>query len=285
MASPEWEGHSPDTLAHLARKHKLSSFVPAAPVTLLVSMEGEGENASFLDCKMIERTPQTVGVNNQTAGVNNRTPTCVSPFMQPTNERSAPKEFDNRGEGENSAELTMRMLAALEGINTKLDLRLLPPGSFPRSTETPAHGPTGTVPRCAPEGSANMQLSYSVSSMPQSSTTVQLLPAAACAPVGSASAPWMNPPALSTRQAHAENETHLTGRSLMHQGQCSHVAMHTFVGFSSPLVSPMPLNDLGTMLLLRPHQGISMSWDSEAAFAAVVSVVSQSHNSLFYALY
>ncbi|MGH8965359.1 MAG: hypothetical protein ACRDXB_08530, partial [Actinomycetes bacterium] len=46
------------------------------------------------------------------------------------------------------------------------------------------------------------------------------------------------------------------------------MATHTFVGFSSPLVSPTPLNDPGTAPLLRPHQGISTSWDSEAAFAA-----------------
>ncbi|KAJ2608206.1 hypothetical protein H4S08_004539 [Coemansia sp. RSA 1365] len=64
MASPDREGHSPDTLARLACKRKLSSFVPVAPVALPVSMEGEGENTSFLDCKMIEGTPQTMGANN-----------------------------------------------------------------------------------------------------------------------------------------------------------------------------------------------------------------------------
>ncbi|KAJ2607677.1 hypothetical protein H4S08_004744 [Coemansia sp. RSA 1365] len=78
----------------------------------------------------------------------------------------------------------------------------------------------------------------------------------------------MNPPPLSTRWVHAENETHQLGRSSPHQGQHSHVAMHTFVGFLSQLNSLMPLNDLGTAPLLHPHQGISTSWDSEAAFAA-----------------
>ncbi|KAJ2608205.1 hypothetical protein H4S08_004538 [Coemansia sp. RSA 1365] len=198
------------------------------------------------------------------AEVNNRTPTRVSPFVQPTNERSAPREIDNRGEGGISAELTMRMLAALEGINANLDSRLPPPSSFSGSTETPTYEPTGTVPHRAPEGSANMQLPYSVSSMPQSSTTVQPPPAAARAPVGSTSAPQMNPLALSTRRAHAENKTHPPGCSSMHLGQRSHVATPTFVGFSSQLVSPTPLNDSGTVPLLRPHQGISTSWDSEA---------------------
>ncbi|KAJ2607552.1 hypothetical protein H4S08_004782 [Coemansia sp. RSA 1365] len=268
MASPDREGHSPDTMACLARKRKLSSFVPVAPVALPVSTEGEGENASFLDCKVIEGTPQTVGANNQTAGVNNCTPMRVSPFVQPTNERSAPREFDNCREGGISTELALRMLAALEGINTKLDSRLPPPGSFAGSTETPAYGPTGTVPHRAPEGSATMQQPYSVSRAPQSSATVQPPPAAARAPVDSASVPLMNPPPLSTGRVPADNEPHPPGRSSAHQGQRSRVATHTFVGFSSLLISPTPLNDPGTAPLLRPHQGISMSWDSEAVFAA-----------------
>ncbi|KAJ2607749.1 hypothetical protein H4S08_004716 [Coemansia sp. RSA 1365] len=104
--------------------------------------------------------------------------------------------------------------------------------------------------------------------MPQSSTTVQPSPASARAPVGSASAPRMNPLPLSTGRVHAENETHPPGRNSSHQGQRSHVAMHTFVGFLLPLVSPTLLNDLSTALLLRPQQGISTSRVSEAAFAA-----------------
>ncbi|KAJ2607761.1 hypothetical protein H4S08_004712 [Coemansia sp. RSA 1365] len=157
-------------MALLARKRELSSLVPVAPIALPVSMEGEGENVSFLECEIIEKTPRIVGANNQIAG-----------------------------------------LAALKGINTKLDSRLPPPSSFSGSTKTRAHRPTGMVLHRAPEGSTNMQLLYSVSGMPQSSTTVQLPPAAARVPVGSASAPQINPPALSTGRAYAENETHLPG--------------------------------------------------------------------------
>ncbi|KAJ2607427.1 hypothetical protein H4S08_004830 [Coemansia sp. RSA 1365] len=48
-------------MAHLAHKCKLRSFIPVAPIALQVSLEGEGKNAAFVDCKIIEGTPQTVG--------------------------------------------------------------------------------------------------------------------------------------------------------------------------------------------------------------------------------
>ncbi|KAJ2607297.1 hypothetical protein H4S08_004877 [Coemansia sp. RSA 1365] len=228
MASPEKKGYSPDTMACLTHKRKLNSFTPAALVALLVSLEGESENASCLDCKMIEGTPQIVGINNQTAGVNNRTPMCVSPNVQPANEHSTPREFDNRIEGRISAVLTMRMLATLERINAKLDSPLLLPGSYSGSTETLSLEPTSMVLHCVPEGSANIQHPYLATHMPQTSATVQPLPATAWAPVGSASTPQMNPLPLSTGWVHAENETHLPDRSSLHQGQCSCVVTHTF---------------------------------------------------------
>ncbi|KAJ2607678.1 hypothetical protein H4S08_004745 [Coemansia sp. RSA 1365] len=152
MASPKKERQSLDTMACLAHKRELSSFVPAAPIALLVRIEGEGKNSLFLDCKMIEGTPQTMGANNQTAGVNNHTPMHISPFVQPPNERSTPRGFSG-------------------------------------STETPVYRPTSTVPHGVPEGSANMQQPYSIPRMLQSSATVQLPPAIAHVPEGSASVP------------------------------------------------------------------------------------------------
>ncbi|KAJ2607282.1 hypothetical protein H4S08_004880 [Coemansia sp. RSA 1365] len=68
MALPKKEGYSPDIMANLECKRKLHLFIPVAHLALLVSQEGESENAMFLDCEMVEETPQTMGVNNQIAG-------------------------------------------------------------------------------------------------------------------------------------------------------------------------------------------------------------------------
>ncbi|KAJ2609358.1 hypothetical protein H4S08_004087 [Coemansia sp. RSA 1365] len=128
-------------MARLARKRKLSSYIPVAPAALLVSLDSEGKNAVFLDCEMIVVTPLTTGVNNCT-------PMHISPIVQLANKCSLPREFDNRGEGRFSAELAMKMLVALEGINTKLDSCLPPPDSYSGSTETASFASTSTVLYC-----------------------------------------------------------------------------------------------------------------------------------------
>ncbi|KAJ2609236.1 hypothetical protein H4S08_004135 [Coemansia sp. RSA 1365] len=59
----------------------------------------------------------------------------------------------------------MNMLIALEEINAKFDLHLLPPSSYLGSTETSDTGLPSMVPHCAPEGSTNTQQPHSMACM------------------------------------------------------------------------------------------------------------------------
>ncbi|KAJ2805209.1 hypothetical protein H4R20_002183 [Coemansia guatemalensis] len=107
-----------------------------------------------------------------TGGVNNENPVHYVPPAQLANQQAAPSGVGNHGEDGLSTDLTLRILLALEGINEKLDMHLLPAGTFASLTTSAAVAPTGTIVHCAPEGSATAQRDTPVFHAPEEDALV-----------------------------------------------------------------------------------------------------------------
>ncbi|KAJ2793741.1 hypothetical protein H4R20_006450, partial [Coemansia guatemalensis] len=117
-------------------------------------------------------------------------------------------------------------------------------------TTSAVAAPTGTIVHCAPEGSTTVQHDIPIPHAPEGNTLVTVDPE-------------------SQRHTIAEDTPDndaVPVHNPRHQGQCSHIVTHTFIRFSSPLVSLSPLNATSTAPLINP--GLMTNWDSEATFVA-----------------